>query len=50
MPELWIRKTFPKVIFLNSNIPEKRYRIFWRKEGLDELPDDSTVKNVGSLS
>ena len=31
-----------KVIFLNSNIPEKRYRIFRRKEGLDELPDNST--------
>ena len=42
MPELWLRKTFPKVIFLSSNIPEKRYIIFWRKEGLDELPDDST--------
>ena len=24
MPELWLRKTFPKVLFLNSNIPEKR--------------------------
>ena len=42
MPELWLRKTFPKVIFLNSNIPEKRYRIFRRKEDLDELPDDIT--------
>ena len=42
MPELWLRKTFPKVIFLNSNIPEKRYRIFRRKENLDELLDDST--------
>ena len=30
------------MIFLNSNIPEKRYRIFWRKEDLDELPDDGT--------
>ena len=27
MPELWLRKTFPKVLFLNNNIPEKRYRI-----------------------
>ena len=24
MPELWLRKTSPKVLFLNSNIPEKR--------------------------
>ena len=28
MPELWLRKTFPKVLFLNGNIPEQRYRIF----------------------
>ena len=42
LPELWLRKTFPKVIFLNSNIHKKRYRIFRRKEDLDKLPDDST--------
>ena len=30
------------MIFLNSNIPEKRHRIFRRKENLDDLPDDST--------
>ena len=42
LPELWLRKTFPKVIFLNSNILKKRYRIFPRKEDLDKLPDDST--------
>ena len=42
MPELWLRQTFPKVIFLNSNIPEKPYRIFRRGEDLDELPDDIT--------
>ena len=42
MPEVWLRKTFPKVIFLNGNIPEKRYRIFRRKEDLDEFPNGST--------
>ena len=31
LPELWLRKIFPKVIFLNSNMPEKRYRIFKKK-------------------
>ena len=25
MPELWLRKIFPKVIFLNNNVPEKRF-------------------------
>ena len=42
MLELWLQKTFSKVIFLNSNIPEKCYKIFRRKEDFDELPDDST--------
>ena len=41
-PELWLRKTFPKVLFLNSNIPERRYRIFQKKEEIDQLPEDST--------
>ena len=27
MPELWLRKTFPGVVFANSNLPENRYRI-----------------------
>ena len=42
MPELWLRETFPKAMFLNSNLPECWYRIFPKKEELDELPDDST--------
>ena len=33
---------FAKVPFLNSNIPEKRYRIFRNKEEIDELLEDST--------
>ena len=41
MPELWLRKTFPKVMFLNSNLPECQYRIYHKKE-LDETPDDIT--------
>ena len=32
---------FAKVLFLNSNIPEKRYRIFRNKEEIDELLEDS---------
>ena len=42
IPELWLRKIFPAVIFLNSNIPEKLYKIFKKKDEIDELPDDST--------
>ena len=40
--ELWLRKTFPKVLLINNNIPGKRYRIFQNKEEIDELPEDST--------
>ena len=41
MPELCLRKIFPKVIFLNTNLPEKRYKIFKQKNETDKLPDDS---------
>ena len=42
IPELWLWKTFPKVVFLNSNKPEKRYWVFRRKEDLHKLPLGST--------
>ena len=42
MPELWFHKIFPAVIFLSSNMPEKCYKIFKKKDEIDELPDDST--------
>ena len=42
IPELWLRETFPGVIFANSNLPEHRYRICSSEEELLEMPDDST--------
>ena len=42
MPELLLRKIFPRVIFLNSSLPEKFFRIFKKKAEIDELPGDST--------
>lgn len=42
MPELRFKKTFPRVIFLNSNMPEKWFRMFWEKEEISELPNEST--------
>ena len=42
MTELWLRKIFPCVIFFNSNLPERRYRIFKKEDEIGELPDDST--------
>ena len=42
LAELWLQKIFPRVIFLNSNLPEKHFGIFKKKDGIDELPRDST--------
>ena len=33
---------FPRVTFLNTNMPEKRYLMLRDKEDLDELPENST--------
>ena len=42
MPELWLRKVFPGVLYLNSNIPEKRVRMMLSKKEIAELPEDNT--------
>ena len=42
LPELWLRKTFPKVEFVNTNVPSKRVKMCLSKEKLDELDRDST--------
>lgn len=42
MPELWLRKCFPGIVFANTNLPDKRYRVFKSEAELEELPPDST--------
>ena len=42
MPELWLRKIFPGVVFANSNLSEHRYRICRSEGELQEMPEDST--------
>ena len=42
MPELWLRKTFPSVMFANTNLPNKRFRVCKSEEELSELPENST--------
>ena len=42
IPELWLRKIFPRAIFLSSNLPEKRFRIFKKKAQIDAIPSDNT--------
>ena len=41
LPGQWLRKTFPGVIFANSNIPEKRFRLCLAEHEISELPEDS---------
>ena len=42
MPELWLRKIFPKTVFVNTNVPDKRVHVAKSQEELDQLDDDST--------
>ena len=42
MPELWLRKIFPKTIFVNTNVPNKRIHVIKSQVELDDLDDDST--------
>ena len=41
MPELWMKKSFPVVEFINTNLPEDRFRMCKSKKELSELPEDS---------
>lgn len=42
MPEIWLRKFFPQVVYVNTDLPEKRIRAAKTQQELDELEDDST--------
>ena len=42
MPELWLRKIFPKTVFVSTDLPENRVRFTKTQQKLDELDDDST--------
>ena len=42
MPELWLRKTFPCTVFVNTGLPEERCRVAKSKEEIEDLDDDST--------
>ena len=41
LPELWLRKVFPGVIFTNTNIPENFLKILRSQKEISELPDES---------
>ena len=42
MPKLWLRKIFPKTVFVSTDLPDKRLRVAKNQQELDELEDDST--------
>ncbi len=42
MPELWLRKIFPKTLFVSTDFAENRVRFAKKQQELDELDDDST--------
>ena len=42
MPELWLRKVFPKTLYVSRDFPQNRLRIPKSQDDLDELDDDST--------
>ena len=42
MPELWLRKVFPAVLFANKNLPENRCGVFVGEKEIKQLPESST--------
>ena len=43
LPEIWWHKVFPGVLFANSNVPAKRYRVCLTKNENENLPEDCTT-------
>ena len=42
LPEIWLRKTSPGVVFANSNLPENRYRVCKSQEEISKMDLDDT--------
>lgn len=42
MPELWLRKIFPRTVFVNTGLPEERCRVAKCQQEIEALDDDST--------
>jgi hypothetical protein len=42
MPELWLRKIFPKTVFVTTNLAENHIKVARSQQELDELDDYST--------
>ena len=42
LPELWLQKTFPRTIFVNTDLPELRVRTRKNSQQLGDIDDEST--------
>ncbi len=42
-PELWLRKIFPKTVFVSTDLPEIRLRVTKTKNELDQLDDEALL-------
>ena len=42
MPELWLRKTFPCIVFVNTGLPGERCRVAKSQQEIEALDEDST--------
>ena len=42
MPELWLRKTFPAMVFANTNISENRSRVCFDEREIKDLSENPT--------
>ena len=40
LPELKLKRIFPAVYFVNTNLPEERVQVLISEKELSELPDD----------
>ena len=49
MPKLWLLKIFPRLIYANSNLPEKRMKMTLSEKEIAELPNDSTDLYKGNI-
>ena len=38
LPGQWLRKTFPGVIFANSNVPQNHFRVCFKEDEIFQLP------------
>ena len=49
LPELKLKRIFPAVCFVNTNLPEERVKVLLFEKEPSKLPDDTSQKNKPCL-